>query len=338
MFENFALTFENGEYTFDNGRTVIIQGMPPAPVVWVYNTVDMICGTVGWCRDWRRFVFGEQISPDSWWSDQYRVPSLSAGNFPPLLSYADFYQTHYSNITGTAATPWGQHQFTTWDALYRYAFATSSTALGDLSTPTAFGVLLVVAWLLRNIKAQLCPLFSSFGRRAAILSHGKEWVELSSNQIRITKFGEYVFRLLYHATISVYGLAYFWDKEWWQRGNTVALYEGYPLHEILPGMAWYYILQAAYNVDALISLLELSFVVKFRSIRYNDSTSRTEHNRRRWQSPIIIAWSPTVRGDFDEMFAHHIVTNVLVIGSSYFRLSRIGSSKFRVLVLVWYFE
>ena len=46
--------------------------------------------------------------------------------------------------------------------------------------------------------------------------------------------------------------------------------------------------------------------------------------------PPRIAWKKTVRGDFREMFIHHVITNLLVIGSSFFRFTRVGSMVFLV--------
>jgi thioredoxin 1 len=51
------------------------------------------------------------------------------------------------------------------------------------------------------------------GRR----THGPEWEE--ENAERIVKFGEYVFRLLYHSTLSVCAVMYFKDKPWWDVYN-----------------------------------------------------------------------------------------------------------------------
>jgi TLC domain len=81
----------------------------------------------------------------------------------------------------------------------------------------------------------------------------------------------------------------------------------------------YYLLQAAYNVDALVTLLELSLAVQVRV-------------PRAWahQSPVAIYWRPTVRGDFREMAVHHVITNLLIVGSSVCRLTRIGSMVFLV--------
>ena len=49
-----------------------------------------------------------------------------------------------------------------------------------------------------------------------------------------------------------------------------------------------------------------------------------------WTPLFQIKWASTVRGDFREMMAHHIVTNCLIFLSSYYRFTRIGSMIFLV--------
>ena len=163
-----------------------------------------------------------------------------------------------------------------------------------------------MVWIVfRTIKNFVIPLFSRFGRWAAEQTHGSQWVK--DNEIRITKYGEYVFRLVFHSTMSIYGFYYFLDEPWW-KGETEQVFAKYPYQEVSVPMIWYYVLQSAYNMDALISLLQLS--VTFRGGR--------------------IAWSSTRRGDFWEMFAHHVATNLLVFGSAARRFHRAGSMVFFV--------
>jgi ceramide synthetase len=197
-----------------------------------------------------------------------------------------------------------------WSSLYSYAFETESTSLGVVTSPISLLVLIGLVLVLRSVKSVLIPYFSSLGRRAGRHTHGLEWEK--HNEIRIVKFGEYVFRLLYHSLISILGVWYFSDKPWWNddQGGTINLFLNFPNHPIAPGMAWYYLIQSAYNIEAMLSLLELSFSL------YN-------------KFPYI-QWSPNVRGDFREMFVHHLVTNALVIGSSWLRFARIGSMVFLV--------
>jgi hypothetical protein len=273
---------DNGVYRFENGVTVTVNGLPPAPVAWVYNTVDLLCIPLQ-CTAWRSHL---NIAKDSWFSEQYKIPSIP-NHTPDLLTYADFRQSEVAD----------GESWLTWDSVYRYAFETPSTSLGILSTPTSLAVLSIIILALRQIKSVLLPYFSSVGRKAATHTHGEIWVK--TNEIRIVKFGEYIFRLLYHSVISMYGIWYFHDKQWWKPGETISVFQGYPYHEIMPGMAWYYLLQSAYNLDAFISLLQLSFACKFQSIRRASSSKRRSGQ---WQSPIAINWRPDVRGDFQEMY------------------------------------
>jgi hypothetical protein len=239
---------------------------------------------------------------------------------PRLLSYQDFVEQQQQLSGSTTATYWSLQ------SLYQYAFETESTALGNLGTPTAFLVLIVMVLLMRALKSVVLPFFSSLGRRAGRQTHGPDWE--AANEVRIVKFGEYVFRLLYHTSISVYGVYYFSDKEWWAPGGTVSLFHGFPHHPVQPGMQWYYLFQAAYNLDAFCSLLELSVYLKWQSPR--KSTTAKATSAKRWSWPVRIAWRESVRGDFQEMAIHHCVTNALVIFSSWFRLTRIGSMVFMV--------
>lgn len=84
---------------------------------------------------------------------------------------------------------------------------------------------------------------------------------------------------------------------------------------------WYYAIQSAYNLDALLSLLQISFQVRVQGVKNASG---------KWQWPVRVDWSPKVRGDFREMLVHHVATNLLVIGSSFFRLTRSGSMVFLV--------
>jgi hypothetical protein len=243
-------------------------------------------------------------------------------------------------------------------------FKTDSTTLSDLTNREAIVILLVLVCLLRRVKAILLPWFSTLGRKAARVTHGPQWEQ--SNKVRIIKFGEYVFRLVFHSAISITGLLYFWNKAWWTREGTAKLFLDFPKQAVEPGMIWYYLIQSAYNLEALFSLLELSFVVKVNlwgssslpAVEAISNDQPPEENGNASESSnstttsstasvttddstvasvpflpiprISITWSPTARGDFREMFIHHVITNLLVIGSSMFRLTRIGSMVFLV--------
>lgn len=278
------------------------QDFPPAIVLWITGTIDTLCASIQsvvHCGDWRSAL--KMIPENSSWN--VKVPPLLP-HLPTLLTYPQYLEQTNQSLS--------------FHSLYTYALQTPSTALGDLTTPTAALVLFLLVLLLRQIKAILLPIFASMGRAAARQSHGPEWE--FRNTERIHKFGEYVFRLIYHSLISCYGVVYFWNKPWWAPGGTITLYEGFPQHEIEPGMSWYYLLQAAYNLDAMVSLIELSFRVQVQSPRCKGF----------WRTPVVVQWHDKVRGDFAEMFVHHVITNALVIGSSLCRLTRIGSMVFLV--------
>ena len=257
----------------------MLEGYPPAPVLWTTGFLDTVCIPLQ-CTNWRSLF--PNLS-ENW---QTKLPHLN-DSFPPTLSYREATTTH------------------SWASVYRYAFETSSTDLGVLTTPTALVTLLLLVLALRMVKATVMPFFRAWGTRVAQRTHGGAWVQV--NQARIDKFAEYVFRLCYHSVITVYGLRYL-NPSYLEYGDgTRQLFEGYPYHEITPIITWYYLLQAAYNLDAFVSLVELSFTISFKSVLPR------------------IQWSKTIRGDFKEMMIHHVITNLLVIGSSHFRLTRVGS-------------
>lgn len=238
----------------------------------------------------------------------HEVPNLfSMGEYyPKLPSYAEFLSDHkYENNLSS---------------LYKFAFETPSTALGDLMSKDALVTLFILVLILRQMKSFLCPLFSSLGRNLARTSHGPEWV--SQNDEKIYKFGEYSFRLMYHFGVSVYGIMSFMRAPWWDPAGTADLWRNYPHQPIEPKVVWFYLLQGAYNVDALSSLIQLSFVVKLQ----NPFGSKN----KAIQSPVSIKWSPTCRGDFSEMAVHHLLTNCLVFFSSNFRMTRPGIMVFMV--------
>lgn len=236
---------------------------------------------------------------------------------------------------------------------YDFAFHTNTTALGDLTHPLALCVLLALVFLLRILKKIFLPRFSGLGRRLGRAAHGDAWE--NNNEDRIVKFGEYVYRLCYHSAVSIYGIWYFHNKSWWDsnQGGTKNLWTNHPNHPVEPGMAWYYLVQSAYNVDALASLIELSVTFELvNPFSYSsaldflekehvvDERQRKEQvfkmmakSKRRtilWTPLFEIKWSPTVRGDFREMMAHHVVTNALIFFSSYYRFTRIGSMIFLI--------
>jgi hypothetical protein len=296
----------------------LLDGIPPAPVLWFTALVDTVCYPLR-CTGWRETL---GVPPNSWLGTT--VPPMMQ-YLPRLLSYPDFFEQQQEIYGKSGALPYS------FQSLYQYAFETESTALGNLGTPEAVLALMVLIFLLRTIKSVLLPFFSSLGRRAGRQTHGPDWE--AANEVRIVKFGEYVFRLLYHFSISCYGAYYFFDQEWWAPGGTVSLFAGFPHHSVQPGMTWYYLLQAAYNLDAFWSLLELSMYVKWQwpiSTTTTDKGATTDKGKTQWSLPVKLAWRETVRGDFQEMAIHHVVTNSLVLLSSICRLTRIGSMVFMV--------
>jgi hypothetical protein len=300
----------------------LLDDIPPAPVLWFTAFVDTVCYPLR-CTRWRETL---GVPVDSWLGTE--VPPMMQ-YLPRLLSYEDFLeqQGQLAQASGSGVLPYS------FQSLYQYAFETESTALGNLGTPAAFLVLIGLILILRAIKSVLLPFFSSLGRRAGRQTHGPDWE--AANEVRIVKFGEYVFRLLYHASISIYGAYYFFGQEWWARGgSTVPLFAGFPHHSVEPAMTWYYLLQAAYNLDAFSSLLELSLYVKCQWPVVTITTDKVKGAapvaKTQWSFPVRLAWRETCRGDFQEMFIHHVVTNALVLLSSICRLTRIGSMVFMV--------
>jgi len=114
------------------------------------------------------------------------------------------------------------------------------------------------------------------------------------------------------------------------------IFTDYPHQPIETGMMWYYLVQCAYNVDAIFHLIECSYVVKIQNPFPSLSSSTTSDLKKKQnghkfiQSPISIGWSPTCRGDFREMAFHHMLTNALVFLSSYYRFEIGGSTLFVV--------
>jgi hypothetical protein len=296
---------------------VDLSNYPPAPVLWMTFAADTICDSppLRWtrCSDWRQMLGVQESSPFA-----AVVPTI-ASSVPTLVTFEQYRhleraQQRQAVESNSIASSWW------WTQLYRYAFQTDSTALGDLSTLDAMAALLVLVLILRTIKRLvLTPVFRRFGHHAAIRTHGPTWTH--HNPDRIDKFAEYSFRLLYHLIISLLGYKWFVQQEpWWNfrpsdawdmspSVATAYLYANFPHHPVSTRMAWYYLIQSAYNLDALVSLVELSVVW-------------TAHD------PFRLRWSPTVRGDFQEMMLHHVATNLLILGSSRCRLTRIGSMVF----------
>lgn len=313
---------------------------PPFPVAWAYTAVDTVCGTlspVPWldCSDWRNWLPSSFTANGAWLAPENKCPTAVIDLLPPLTTYQEF-SDNFQQQQEQLEPP------STWATLSAFA-ATPSTTLADLTSGSALIAMIGLVWMMRRMKVVVIPFFSKLGRQAALRTHGAEWCAQPANDIRIQKFGEYVFRLCFHSAISLAGVIIFWDSPWWaevlgRSGPTLAsssllskdgpilgtqsLFLDFPFQPIQPSMIWYYLVQAAYNVEAMICLLELSLSVQFQSIFVPNAT--------RLQCPIHVGWSKKVRGDFREMFIHHIVTNLLIFGSSFIRMTRVGSMVFLV--------
>lgn len=140
-------------------------------------------------------------------------------------------------------------------SLRPYAFQTP-TSLADLTTYTSIGTLTLLVYLLRFAKSVAIPYFSNVGRKAARLTHGPQWEV--NNQVRIQKFGEYVFRLLFHSSISFLDIYLFWNEPWWGwlsfNSNSInnnddiinttslgkrSLFMDYPFQQVKSGITWF---------------------------------------------------------------------------------------------------
>ena len=295
---------------------------PPWVSMWIPSLVDLFCKLASdqkQCRlGWRGYLPDSWTGPGQAWSEEFEIVTVT-DHFVKPITFEEFQTDRGFDVTegsGFLAGLQGESNASEWlSSLYEYLFHTQTTALAALFTPSGLGTVFLLAIFIRCIKAACMPRFQTIGRNLALAAHGDAWFK--ENEIRITKFGEYVFRLCYHSFISLVGLYFFWDAPWWDeaKGGTVNLYINFPQDPVKPSMAWYYLFQAAYNVDAMFSLLEISLKVKF-------------FPRKNPLMPITIRWADTVRGDFNEMMVHHIVTNALVFLSSHFRQTRIGSMVF----------
>ncbi|KAL7533640.1 hypothetical protein ACHAWF_004570 [Thalassiosira exigua] len=349
--------------------------VPPAPHLLASHFLDVVCDTVpgirsswacpppedgGWRSTLPGWLPGERAK--AWGREAVTFPSgklshsflgsLDEEDTGPLLTlgeHASSWEARKAEVghMGNGSRENSSRYADTCARYYDFAFQTDSSTLSDLTDNTALAVLFLLVVLLRSVKRRVLPKFCYLGRRLGRSAHGPDW-ELD-NRERVIKFGEYVYRLIFHSAISAYGLWYFWDAPWWGKGGTVSLFDGHPNHPVPPGMAWYYLIQAAYNVDALVSLAELSLTVEWvNPLSYSsaldflerdqtvDETQRREQvfklmaksrrSRVIWTPLFELKWSPTVRGDFREMMAHHLVTNALIFFSSYYRVTRFGSA------------
>jgi len=335
----------NNDYSvYTAEQSIDFGAYPPFLVAWPINVVDTLCDRYlgGFCSHWRSLIPENLASntsgSSSWFSVTHKITKAPHEYLPELLSYQEFLLNETDNNDYEYEAPFSLA------SMKRFAFETSSTSLASVVSLTSLMTLVVLVSCIRLLKANIMPVFSNMARTYCRKVHGPNWEKDEANAERIFKFGEYIFRLCFHSCISLVGIWLFYDKPWWSSvsqflvGNssrfdentiqhhhhhmgTKSLYINYPFQPVEPGMIWYYLVQCAYNAEAMISLLELSLCLEFQSIKYQCDNSK-------WRFPIKIKWSESCRGDFREMFVHHVFTNLLVIGSSYYRFHYIGSMVF----------
>lgn len=158
--------------------------------------------------------------------------------------------------------------------------ATSTTSLA------ALGMLIVC---IRTCRLMLLePFLSGIGTRAAIATKGEKWV--CQNPENIDNFADFSFRFLLRCAVTALGLYEFQQSpEWWY--DTRQLWTGYPHHEVSNVVQIQYLLQLAYHLDDLFTVL-----------------IQGKSNRK----------------DYHTMIIHHNVTVLLLFGSTHLRATRIG--------------
>jgi hypothetical protein len=269
---------------------------PPTVVILLSKALDILCGCLR-LGDWRYHL--GSLFPQSWLD--VRLGAVS-DHFPDYLTYQGFLEQ--------------TDQETSFQSIRQFAFQTPSTSLADLTSPAGATTLFVMVVILMFISRKvLMPYFSTIGSKIACAAHGSDWE--AQNYERMTKFGDYFFRLMFRSLTSIYFVYFFYNAEWSSTSNTRFLWKAYPFQEQTPAMIWYYLIQATFVLEISISLIMQSFIVVFQN------PFRSANNRL--VSPISIQWSKTCKGDFQEMAIHHIITTALVMGSSYQRFTRVGS-------------
>lgn len=132
------------------------------------------------------------------------------------------------------------------------------------------------------------PLLLWLGTQAGHLTHGAEWV--SQNQEKIENFANFSFRFLVRCAVTGLGALEFSNSpEWWL--DTRELWANFPKHPMSNTVQVLYLLQLAYHMDDLFTVL---------------------YHRK------------SKRSDFNSMIIHHIVTILLLFGSTSQNCSRIG--------------
>jgi len=284
---------------------------PPWVMLWIPCVVDLFCSPLGCRYTWRQYLpsFLTGDAENGWFAEKYQVSGIGGEMYRAgIVTFEDFQRKQ-----GLEVTPGSGDWF---KALYTYFIKTDNTSLSNLLSPPGLCAVFCLALLIRIFKSFAIPTFQSMGRELARNAHGEAWVNDDNNQVRLVKFGEQIWRLLYHSAISLVGVYFFMTAPWWnkEKGFTNNLWVDFPGDPVPPALTWYYLLQASYNVDAMMHLLEISFEFKYP-------------NRNSFL-PTSIGWAKTVRSDFPEMMVHHIATNALVFLSSFVRQTKVGSMVF----------
>jgi len=133
------------------------------------------------------------------------------------------------------------------------------------------------------------PVLYQLGKRLGKFSHGPEWVHEHPEQME--NFRSFSYRLLFRCIVCGLGLYEFYhNPSYWY--DTQQLWEGYPHHVCSNAVQIVYLLQLAYHLEDLGS--------------------------------AIVQGNARKRADFAAMVVHHIVTSLLLIGSSHLKTHRIG--------------
>ncbi|GMH56480.1 hypothetical protein TrST_g9029 [Triparma strigata] len=128
-------------------------------------------------------------------------------------------------------------------------------------------------------------------------TYDREWVE--RNHEKIEKFGESLYKFSIHLPLTLYARSFLLTSPFYL--STPSLWSSHLTYTSSPSMIIYYNIQIAYSFEAFIHLL-----------RYSISPS------------YPLKFLPTARGDFREMFIHHLTTNLLTTLSLYYNFTRVG--------------
>lgn len=259
--------------------------------------------------------------------------SSSPHPLPPLIKLKDFIRTGQGNFL-------------------EYLFWTDNTALGDISSRFSILVVFILILLIRKIKYRLIPFFSSIGKELAEKGrqNGKEWVRNPANQIRIEKFGEYCFRLIYHSLLSLYGVYFnFGHYLWSYYKQKEILFDNiqpeieeeeeyyiwswslYPGEAIKPAIAWYFLIQFAYHLEALITQIMISFQAS--ETRAGTGTANNNLNNNS-NTPLSSSHNNSSNSSnssshrnsyYYNTLLYHLVANVVIFFYSNARFSKFGS-------------